>query len=72
MTLNQFIDKYLSKGDKFSRDAVELLLKLAWEEATETQRRKQPKQPEIIGPYEIDCLEYNPPKKEIIGPYDIP
>lgn len=57
MTVEQWMRENLPKNKTtLSMDAVEILMKLAWEEASKTERRKweKPKQPEIIGPYEID------------------
>jgi hypothetical protein len=57
MNVEQWIKDNLPKGKTtLSVDAVEILIKLACEEAKMSERRKHPKQPEIIGPYEIDCL----------------
>lgn len=56
MTVTQWMNENLPKGKTtLSVDAVEILIKLAWEEATATERRKWVKpKPEIIGPYDID------------------
>jgi len=56
MTAEQWMRENLPKKPTLSMDAVEILVKLAWEEATKTERHKweKPKQPEIIGPYHID------------------
>jgi len=70
----QWIRENVPNKDTLSRDAVEILIKLAWDAATRNQKKRAVESgwkppPEIIGPYEIDCLDYSP-KKEIIGPYD--
>lgn len=76
MTVEQWMRDNLPNKQTISRDAVEILIKLAWNEATQSEIKRikssgwQPPK-EIIGPYEIDCLDYSPTKKEIIGPYDI-
>lgn len=56
MTVDHWIQIYLPKGKTtLSVDAVEILIKLAWEEAIKSERRtKEPRNPlEIIGPYDI-------------------
>jgi len=56
MKVDDWMRTYLPKGKTtLSVDAVEILIKLAWEEAvkSERQRWEKPKQPEIIGPYDI-------------------
>lgn len=58
MKLDQWLQTYLPKGkNTLSIDAVEILIKLAWEEASKSQR--------------YAMSGWTPPK-EILGPYDIP
>lgn len=77
MNAEQWMRDNLPNKQSISRDAVEILIKLAWNEATKTEQKRirtsgwQPPK-EIIGPYEVDCLDYTPQKPEIIGPYDTP
>jgi len=63
MTAEQWMRDNLPTNQTISRDAVEILIKLAWNEATKSVKERikgsgwQPPK-EIIGPYEIDCLDY--------------
>lgn len=60
MTAEQWMRNNLPKGKTtLSVDAVEILIKLAWEEATESERQRALKD------------GWKPPT-EVIGPYDIP
>lgn len=66
MSVEKWIRDNVPQKETLSRDAVEILIKLAWEAASKAQKKSMsdwtpPK--EIIGPYEIDCLDYSPKKK---------
>jgi hypothetical protein len=59
--LEQFMKKYLPKDkETFSRDAVELLMSLLWDEAREAKKIEE----------EIERRRRD--GREIIGPHDIP
>lgn len=59
--LQQFMKKYLPKGkETFSRDAVEILMGLLWEEAVKSEK------------IEREIEQRRQDGREIIGPYDIP
>lgn len=53
MDLNNWMRINLPEKDKISRDAVEILIKMAWEEAVKSERlRVERKGPQ--GPYDLE------------------
>lgn len=58
MTVNQWLQANLPKNKTtLSVDAVEILIKLAWAEASKSTEKRPRDSREIIGPYAIEELD---------------